>query len=466
MLPVEAAAIWSLLAGYLLLPSGTQVDLPLLPPIDKASIAAVSALLLCWLKGFRSGPKIRSPWAYLLVAAFVLSPILTSLENSYELQIPGGSIPGFYPLDGLKYAGRNLIEIIPLYIGARLLWTDESKILLLKCVPVAALFYSLPMLLEVRLSPQLHAWVYGYYPQSFNMTVRNGGFRPVVFLTNGLQVALFASMATIAAVIAVRAKWRIFNFSAAAVSSYLGFILILCKSLGSALYAAVLTPLVLFTRPRLWARIACVVMCLICAYPMLRWHGIIPVHHLSEVATTVSLDRSESLKTRVQNEDQLLAKANEKPMLGWGAWGRNRVYDRYTGRDISLTDGRWIIQYGTFGWLGYLSLFGLLTLAAFRAARSLSDQITPANIAVGGLSLLLATNMIDLLPNSSLSPITFLIAGSMLSATRVRRAAGPGLVRGRAELVRSAESEQRAITPQIPKTRRPGIAFKTENTDF
>jgi len=153
-------------------------------------------------------------------------------------------------------------------------------------------------------------------------------------------------------------------------------------------------------------------------------------------------------------------------MLGWGAWGRNRVYDRYTGRDISLTDGRWIIQYGTFGWLGYLSLFGLLTLAAFRAARSLSDQITPANIAVGGLSLLLATNMIDLLPNSSLSPITFLIAGSMLSATRVRRAAGPGLVRGRAELPRSAESEQRAITPQIPKTRRPGIAFKTENTDF
>ena len=56
-LPVEAAAIWSLFGGYLLLPSGFQIDLPLLPPLDKTSVPAVSALLLCWAKGRKYGSR-------------------------------------------------------------------------------------------------------------------------------------------------------------------------------------------------------------------------------------------------------------------------------------------------------------------------------------------------------------------------------------------------------------------------
>ncbi len=46
-LPIERAAIWSLLGGFLLLPSGMKIDLPMLPPIDKMSVPALSALLLC-----------------------------------------------------------------------------------------------------------------------------------------------------------------------------------------------------------------------------------------------------------------------------------------------------------------------------------------------------------------------------------------------------------------------------------
>jgi len=157
----------------------------------------------------------------------------------------------------------------------------------------------------------------------------------------------------------------------------------------------------------------------VCAYPALRWHNLIPVHHIADAATSVSKDRAESFQTRVKNEDQLLAKAEQKPVFGWGEWGRQRIYDAYTGKDISVTDGEWIIQFGTFGWAGYLSLFGLFAAAAFRAMRSLGNERTSASFAVGGLSLLLVVNVMDLLPNASLMPITFLMAGSISRSVRL-----------------------------------------------
>src|SRR5438874_429430 len=154
MLPVEAAVIWSMLGAYLLLP-----------------------------------------------------PILTSLGNSYELQTAAGSIPGFYPLDGVKYAGRQLIALLPFFVGMRFLSSEEGRAQLLKSLPAALLVYSIPMIFEVRFSPQLHRWVYGYHPSDFIQQVRAGGFRPVVFVGHGLELALFTSLALIAAVIAGRLKW-------------------------------------------------------------------------------------------------------------------------------------------------------------------------------------------------------------------------------------------------------------------
>jgi hypothetical protein len=159
---------------------------------------------------------------------------------------------------------------------------------------------------------------------------------------------------------------------------------------------------------------------IICAYPALRTFDLIPVHHISQAATNISLDRSKSFQTRVQNEDKLLAKANQKPLFGWGTWGRNRTYDRDTGRDTSITDGEWIIAFGQFGWLGYLSIFGLFTVSAFSALAAVSKEVTPASNTIGGLALLLAVNLIDMLPNANLTPMTLLVAGSIASAARVR----------------------------------------------
>jgi len=344
---------------------------------------------------------------------FVLSPMFTSLTNSYELQTGARSLPGFYPLDAVKSSLNNLITLAPFFIGMRFLSADGARASLLKSLPIAILFYSVPMLFEVRMSPQLHAWVYGFFPHDFGQQIRDGGFRPVVFLHHGIEVAFITSLAVIAAAVAMRARWHVLRMPAGVATAYLAVVLLLCKTLGAAIYAFVFVPVVLFTKPKTWVRIACVIALLICAYPLLRTYDIVPVHRITTAANSISADRSSSFGWRVKNEDMLLEKANQKPLLGWGTWSRNRVFDQESGRDISVTDGVWIIQFGVWGWMGYLSMFGLFASSLFRARQAVRGPVSSSSIVTGGMSLLLAVNLVDLVPNADLLPLTFLMAGTI-----------------------------------------------------
>ena len=420
MLPVEAAAIWSLLGGYLLLAPVASFDAALLPPLDKFSIPAISTFILCWMKGTQTPAPRRSALIYLFAFMFVLSPVFTTFGNSYELHMGDRSIPGFYPLDGVKLSLQNLITLAPFFIGMRFLSSDDGRALLLKSIPIAALFYSLPMLFELRMSPQLQRLVYGSTSAAFVQQVRAGGYRHVVFLSQGIELSLFISLAFIAAIVAVRAKWRLFHMPAGVVATYLGGLLLLCKTLGTIIYGVAAAPLVLFTKPRTWVRISCVVVLIICAYPMLRTYDLIPVRRVAAAASMVSAERGGSFEYRVRNEDKLLAKANQKPFFGWGTWGRNRVYDQETGVDESVTDGAWILRFGMLGWLGYLSLFGLFATAVFSARAGVKGPVTPSAIILGGLTFILAFNLIDLLPNANLLPFTYMVAGSIVGRVRGR----------------------------------------------
>ncbi len=112
-------------------------------------------------------------------------------------------------------------------------------------------------------------------------------------------------------------------------------------------------------------------------------------------------------------------------MFGWGDWGRNRLYDPETGRDASVTDGYWIITVSSFGWAGFLAKFGLLALpvlAVLRRHRRTGEEPRPI---IAGTCLLAAISMAELLPNSTLPPWTWLIAGALLGYAE-RRETQPG----------------------------------------
>ena len=73
------AVIWTLLGGYLLLPPVVAIDLPMLPAMDKNTIAAVSALVGVAVLGTGAGAEApRMPlWIKALLLLAVSAPMLT-----------------------------------------------------------------------------------------------------------------------------------------------------------------------------------------------------------------------------------------------------------------------------------------------------------------------------------------------------------------------------------------------------
>jgi hypothetical protein len=136
------------------------------------------------------------------------------------------------------------------------------------------------------------------------------------------------------------------------------------------------------------------------------------------VTDQISEDRAESLEFRLQNENILVDKALERPLFGWGGWGRSRVYDE-EGKDLSVTDGLWIITLGTRGFFGLTALCLTILLPAARfcylySARRWSEpELAPA----AGLAVLLALVMIDYLLNGLVNPVYILAAGGLSGMT-------------------------------------------------
>src|SRR6056297_2639840 len=199
-LPLRRAIIWTVLGGYLLLPTRTGVDLPLLPAFDKIFIPAASALLLC-LSRLRSPLELlpRGPVPRLLAIVFLLGPFITVALNGAPVIFGPRVLPGLAPYDAFSFGLSHAVLLVPFLLGQRFLADEAALRDLLTAIAVAGVAYSLPALFEVRMSPQLHTWVYGFFPHQFLQQIRFDGFRPVVFLGHGLAVALFFSMAFLAA---------------------------------------------------------------------------------------------------------------------------------------------------------------------------------------------------------------------------------------------------------------------------
>jgi hypothetical protein len=412
------AVIWSLLGGYLLLPVNTGFDLRGVPALDKTSIPSVAALIGALIF---AGPRaIRFPrewWLIGLMVLYAFSPMFTVLTNRDPLVFGSLILPGLKPYDAFSAAAHNGLDLIPFLLGYNMLRTARSHDYLLRALVTAMLCYSLLMLIEIRLSPQLHTWIYGFFPHSFDQQMRSGGFRPVVFLGHGLLVAILTSMTIVAAAYLARQRGQIFGVSTWFWLAYLMCIIVLCRSLGAMLLSITALPAVFFIRWKGVRLICALVAITVLVYPILRGADLVPVQALADQVATANPERASSFQTRIDNEDSLLERAGQRSLFGWGGYGRNRIYDEGTGRDMSITDGTWIIVIGISGWIGYIATFGLLCLPM------VGIWLRNAHLSAAGaaLSLVLAVNLLDLLPNSSLTPLTWLLAGTLAAIPRRTR---------------------------------------------
>ncbi|MDX5402183.1 MAG: hypothetical protein LPK02_08270 [Rhodobacterales bacterium] len=423
--PPGRAVIASILIAYLMLPPlPTAFDFPLIPPLTKETIPALSAFFFCMLfYGKRMSVLPSHPAARTLLLVFVFSPMATALTNGEPVVFGMYAIQPLGLKEGLAMCVQNALLAMPLVMAMNFLKTERDQRDVLMALLLGGLVYSLPMLLEVRLAPQLNIWVYGFFQHSFEQMMRGDGFRPIVFLYHGLWVAFFALTSILAAVSlfrgdVTRGKRNVkFLFAGA----YMLAVLVLCKSLASLLYAMALVPVILFFSTRTQLRVALVLMLMAVIYPVLKGNNMVPERTLLQQAYQISPERAGSLLFRLENERILLERAERKPLLGWGSFGRNLIYGS-DGRLLTVPDGRWVIVFGTYGWVGYLAEFGLLSLPLFLLLWRIRGVPTAALPPwLGGVALILAINMIDMLPNATLTPLTWLTAGALLGYAQTVR---------------------------------------------
>lgn len=414
------AVIWTILGGYLFLPPATFLDLPLLPDVDKIAIPNICAFV-----GFLAtkDPELRVQKSILFklaLALFLLTPIGTILTNPDFIPFAVGGLPGMAIKEIPGFMLTNFVLVMPALIGYQLLRDEEAMRDLLVALVLAGLIYSVPMLVEVRLSPQINVWVYGFFQHAFDQMMRYGGFRPIVFLPHGLWAAFFAFMAAFAAVSVMQSEpnKRQRNLL---ISLYLIAVLVLCKSANAITYIMLFVPIALFLPVRLQMRIAAVVGTIVLCYPILRGSGLIPTAAIADFAASIDADRAGSLIFRLTNEDLLLGHASQRPWFGWGGWGRSLIHDPITGRMISTIDGQWIVTIGITGWFGYLGEMGLLTLPLIMLAIHTRDKVATSCKYGAGVALILTANVIDLIPNATLIPFTWLMAGSLLGYAEAMR---------------------------------------------
>jgi hypothetical protein len=419
---LDKSIILLFLVPYLFLPvphlTLTPIKLPLFPPLDKEVVPVLIALILIHLNKIKINYLPRFRLSLFFCLALLLSPFMTVFTNMDPLVFPTRSIPGLKYTEALSIFVAVYIKVyVPFVIGYALLGTSRAHEEFVKLIFIFGLIYSLLMLYEVRMSPQIHRDVYGYFPHDWRQQLRAGGFRPVVFLGHGLLVALYGCFAAAAAFALWRNNHQIIKGKGVFVVLYFCLVLVLCKTYSAIIYFMAFAALALFFGTRFRLQVVSWVAILVLLYPLVR--GFLPLSEITEFFMGLNPERAGSLQFRFDNEDALLAKANERPYFGWGTWGRNRVFNPITGEDMSVTDGAWILNYGIFGWLGYIGIMGLIAYPVIALKRVLNYKnerdCSPYTLA---LATILMIVMIDQIPNASLNYVSFLMAGALLARAK------------------------------------------------
>ncbi|WP_406696203.1 tetratricopeptide repeat protein [Singulisphaera sp. Ch08] len=416
--PMRAALI-APIAAWLFLP---VVGFPLMGLPDYTKTTSTTMGLLLGMLIFDSARLLglRPHWIDLPMLAWCLCPFASSVSNGL----------GVY--DGLSGSVDQCMTWgLPYLVGKSYFGDLDGLRQLATGIIVGGLVYIPLCLWEIRMSPQLHATVYGFNPHSFAQTMRYGGYRPQVFMQHGLEVGMWMAAASLAgfwlwATGTIRRVWGVgFGHYLLALT----MTTILCKSTGTLVLLAAGVAIFIAIK---WSKSRIPVLILLAITPLYSYTRATGLWSGSELVSlsraTVGVDREQSLQFRLDNENMLISKALQRPLFGWGGWGRARVYDEQ-GRDISITDGLWIIALGNHGFVGLVSInmFMLMPLALllwrYPVCRWLEPNVAPTAV----LAVLIALYSIDCLMNGMINPIYTMVIGGLTALGNRRPTAGVDL---------------------------------------
>jgi hypothetical protein len=429
------------IGAWLLLPP-TGIHFPGFSTYDKASAATVGILLATVIFEPKRLIAFRLRWFDLPVLLWCLCPFCSSISN------------GLGPYDGLSTVFRQTTVWLFPYLVGRLYLTDLGGLRDLALGMVIGGVCLVPLcLFEVRMSPLLLPMVYGM--GGYEGT-RYGGWRPHVFFQSGLDLGLWMNAVTLVAIW----LWRtgqlklLWGLPAGAIAAMLLITTILCKSTGATL-------LLVLGLGSLW----------VCWRTKSRWAmwallSLMPVYYALRITDTSSghgavevtrflfgPDRAGSLEFRLVNEDLFIAKALQRPIFGWGGWGRNFIYDA-SGTSLTVIDQLTMIAFSSYGFVGLVAFSAALLLPPVLFFRRFGvKQWGQADLAPAvAIAVILNLYLLDCMINGMLNVIYVIAAGGVLNV------AGAG---SRLRAIDHAEggirrwANSRGRPPDVPATQRP-----------
>lgn len=404
------AFIIAYVAGGLFLP---QYEYKLVGFVDltKTSVTAISVAMATFLFHTHRLRAFKPSIADIPMVAWLFAPLLSSLSNGL----------GLY--DGMSGCVGNVLSWGLPYFFARIYLTTLGDLRDV-CIGllIGGLAYLPLCLFEVRMSPQLHSWVYGFHQHAFSQTKRFGGFRPMVFMQHGIAVALYMAFATMVSYHLWRTRSWLGPRSGLLLPMFLGMCIttILCKSVGAVLVLAMGLGGLWITWRFKTALVLALVMVIPLIYVGLRASGQYDGLTMVEGVRLFSADRADSLEYRVIAENDIIRTLEGRPWLGWGGWDRSAA--AVEGRSRSM-DSAWILVFGENGWYGLCCFFGVLLgpcvvwLRKWPPSSWSHTALAPGALAAMLLALFAVDKTVNYMPN----PTILLFAGSLVSVPSARR---------------------------------------------
>ena len=410
--PVAAALV--IIGAEMFLPAALSYDLPVIPPLDKQVIPALSALVACILFSWKSLARSRPGLGYdLIVLTLVVGAFLTTQTNQDPIVYGPTVLPGHRLYDSVSDTVKLIMFWwVSFYLGRSLFKSEQDLRALFRILAIGGVIYSLFIWVEMRMSPQMNVWFYGYHQSEFQQTLRGSGYRAKVFMNHGLAVALFMVLSAMAAIALAKTKQRLLGIPAGWVAVYLLLTVLACRSAGATIYVVIILPFLLFMSPKRQALVSGALALVLISYPLARVFGWVPVEELLDFFSGVfGEERAGSMAARFKTEDDLLGRAMERFWFGWGGYNRVAVYNPVTGKSQTTFDGLWLIAFGMRGVVGFLTIFGLILLPVWRLRNKLAVLPSRATrIYASCLGLMIVVYALDNIPNASAgSYLTFLV---------------------------------------------------------
>ncbi|TNJ37008.1 hypothetical protein [Prosthecochloris vibrioformis] len=308
---------------------------------------------------------------------------------------------------------------IPYFFG-RIYFTDTDVLKTLALTIIIGGIIYIPLSwFELIMSPQLHRLTYGFHQHSFLQSLReDGGYRPMVFMNHGLMAAMWMMLASFIATWLYMTKnipKKILFFPSWVPITALVITFLMYQSMASIFYYITSICILYFT-VKMKKKIL-VILLLITPYLYILtrttgyWDG---TNFTDYIAENISPARAQSLQFRFDNETILIDKALEGSFFGWGGYGRARVFSE-SGKDLSTTDGLWVITLGNQGIYGltWLLLSVQLPTIFFIQKVKPKDWENTSFAAPSAMAVFIAFTMADNLLNAMANPIYLVFAGGL-----------------------------------------------------